>query len=333
MRYKILYARFYLLKNMPKVTVIIPTYNAIQYLPDAVGSALGQTFTDIEVVIINDGSSDHTEQWICQQTDPRLTLISQENQGKSAARNAGIIYTQGDYLAFLDADDCWEPTKLEKQVNCLDQNPQVGLVYTWTALADETGQSTGRIISSHAEGNVWKQLLQDNILACGSTPMVRRECFEVVGMFADNLPLAQDWDMWIRIAATYPFAVIKEPLARYRHHPTNTSKKLKEMQKYNTLVLERALATTSEDLSALKAKAYNSLNLYLGWIAIRNQDHQQALYFWKKACNYAPGLSLSRESMRLLLSIMLTRFLGLDTYTKLITFNKMLRRKIAQYNS
>lgn len=315
---------------MPKVTVIIPTYNAIEYLPDAVKSALGQTFVDVEVVIINDGSSDHTEEWIQQQTDARITLISQANQGKSAARNTGILRAQGDYLAFLDADDYWEPTKLAKQVAYLDEHPQVGLIYTWTALADETGQPTGRIISPHAEGNVWKQLLQDNILTCGSTPMVRRECFQTVGLFADNLPLAQDWDMWIRIAAEYPFAVIKEPLTRYRHHPTNTSKQLQAMQQCNTRVLERALAAASEDVSAVRAKAYNSLNLYLGWIAIRNQDHQQAFHFWQQACHHSLRFSFSRESLRLLSSILITRYLGLTAYAKLLQLSQTLRRKIKQ---
>ena len=315
---------------MSKVTVIVPTYNAIRYLPDAVQSALGQTFTDIEVVIVNDGRSDYTERWVQQQTDPRITLISQANQGKSAARNVGISHAQGDYLAFLDADDYWATTKLAKQVAYLDKNPQVGLIYTWTALTNESGQPTGRVISSHAEGNVWQQLLQDNILACGSTPIVRRKCFEAVGMFADNLPLAQDWDMWIRLAAKYPFAVIKEPLTFYRHHPTNSSKQLEAMHECNTRVLERALASTSDDVASVRAKAYNSLNLYLGWIAVRNQDPQRALYFWKQACSYSVQLSFSRESLRLLLSILLTRYLGANAYQKLLQLNQMLRRKVKQ---
>ncbi len=317
---------------MPKVSVIIPTYNSIAYLPDAVGSALGQTFTDLEIIIINDGSSDHTNEWVLQQSDPRLILISQENQGKSAARNAGIARARGEYLSFLDADDCWEPTKVEKQAHCLDSNPNIGLVYTWTALADENCQPTGRIIRSNAAGNIWKELVQRNILACGSTPMIRKDCFETVGEFAHDLLLAQDWDMWIRIADRYPFAVIKEPLVRYRQHPNNTSKHLQMMQRCNTLVLERAFQSASigtngqQNVGEVRGKAYYFLNLYLGWIAIRLEDHQRAFEFWKKACSSAPLMSLFPESIRLLISIFILKIFGKDINYKLRRFNQYLKR-------
>jgi len=311
---------------MPKVSVIIPTYNSIRYLPDAVGSALSQTFTDLEVIVINDGSSDATEEWLLQQSDSRLIFISQPNLGKSVARNVGISKAQGEYLAFLDADDYWEPTKLEKQINCLDNNPNVGLVYTWTALADEDGQPTGRVIDSEAEGNVWQQLLQFNIVACGSTPMVRSHCFKTVGLFSEELPLAQDWDMWIRIAAHYPFAVIKEPLVRYRLHANNTSKKLQAMQKYSHLVLERAFQSTSTDRSDIKAKAYQSLNLYLGWVAISIEDPKQAFHWWNKALRANPKDSFSSQSIRLLAAIVMVQFFGGKTYQKLTKFNRVLRK-------
>lgn len=310
---------------MPQVTVIIPAYNAIDYLPDAVKSALAQTFSDLEIIVINDGSSDDTEQWLQQQNHPKLTFISQSNRGKSAARNTGIAKAKGEYLAFLDADDLWESTKLAKQVKCLNGNPQQGLVYTWTALADRDGRPTGRVITPEAKGDVWEQLIQANILTCGSTPMVRKVCFDTVGLFADDLPLAQDWDMWLRIAAFYPFAVIKEPLVYYRQHPTNTSKNLEAMHRCNTLVLERALQAKPTNITSIKAKAYHSLHLYLGWIAVQNCNHKQALFFWKKACSYSLKLVFSQESVRLLASVLAIRFLGLQFYQSLIKLNRILR--------
>jgi glycosyltransferase involved in cell wall biosynthesis len=126
--------------NMPKVSVVIPAYNAMTYLPETVESVLKQTFTNFEVLIINDGSSDHIMQWVTQISDSRVRLISQENQGLPGARNTGIAQAQGEYVAFLDADDWWEPTKLEKQVRCFEERPGVGLVYTWTALIDASRQ-------------------------------------------------------------------------------------------------------------------------------------------------------------------------------------------------
>lgn len=312
---------------MPKVSVVIPAYNSVDYLPDALESALGQTFSDIEVIIVNDGSSDHTDQWVLSQTDPRITLISQENLGKSAARNRGISQSQGEYIAFLDADDIWEPTKLEKQVQCLDADPDIGLVYTWTALADEAGLPTGRILASEAEGMVWKALILKNILTCGSTPVVRRQCFDTVGVFSQKLPLAQDWDMWIRIAAGYNFAVIKQPLVRYRKHPGNTSNQWEQMQKCSCLVLDRAFKAAPVDYSDIYNQAYTSLYLYFGWLAIRKQADEQALYFWRKARESAPNL-MSVDSIRLRLTIFIIRWLGNQNYRSLLRFNYRIRRAL-----
>ncbi|MEL7069004.1 MAG: glycosyltransferase family A protein [Cyanobacteria bacterium J06581_3] len=303
---------------MPRVTVVIPVYNSLDYLPDAVESALEQTFGDIEVIIVNDGSSDNTEQWVLSQSDPRIILISQENLGKSAARNRGIAASKGEYIAFLDADDLWETTKLEKQVRCLESAPDVGLVYTWTALADESGQPTGRILASPAEGNVWKPLMLKNILACGSTPMVRRQCFEVAGLFSSDLPLAQDWDMWIRIAARYEFALIKQPLVRYRKHTGNTSAKWELMQQCSCLVLDRAFESAPGDfsdlaLSNIHDEAYTSLYLYLGWLAIQKNAPTQALYFWQKSQETVTN-KLFKEALRLRINIFIVRWLGEQNY-------------------
>ena len=242
---------------MTKVSIIIPTYNSFQYLPSAVNSVINQTYVDWEMIIVNDGSSDNTEEWVLTQSDPRIILISQENKGKSVARNVGIERATGEYIAFLDADDYWEPRKLEKQIQRIENSPDIGLVYTWTALANEQCKPTGRVIGSVAQGEVWEDLVQDNIIVCGSTPMIRKECFSTVGNFSPDLPLSQDWDMWIRIAARYRFAVIQEPLVRYRQHSNNTSKNWEMMQKYNVLVLERAFKSTSADISHLRGKAYS----------------------------------------------------------------------------
>ena len=200
---------------MPKVSVVIPAYNAMPYLPQTLNSVLGQSLTDFEVLIIDDGGTDHIQTWFAQSViDLRVKLISQINQGLSGARNTGITNAQGEYVVFLDADDLWAPTKLEKQVHSLDKNLAVGLVYNWTALIDAAGEPTGRIMGGDIEGNVLEQILQRNIIDCPSV-LVRRKCFENVGMFDCTLRSVEDWDMWIRIAERYPFAVTKEPLVYY----------------------------------------------------------------------------------------------------------------------
>ncbi len=149
---------------MTKVSVIIPAYNAMNYLPKTVESALRQTFTDFEVIIVNDGSSDDIEKWVDTITDNRVKLIYQKNQGAATARNTGIAHAKGEYIAFLDSDDLWQPNKLKKQVDCLDNNQDLGLVYTWISSIDAKGNYRGKIYANHIEGNVWEKLIQENIV-------------------------------------------------------------------------------------------------------------------------------------------------------------------------
>ncbi len=210
---------------MPKVSVIVPAYNSMSYLPETLESVLKQTFTDFELIIVDDGSTDQTPQWVSKLTDSRIRLVRQENKGVTVARNTGIAHAEGEYIALLDHDDLWQTSKLDIQVRCLDESPEVGLVHTWMVLVDEQGRSTGRIMTSNAQANVPKHLLERNAIASSSV-MVRRCCFEDVGVFSLNRDLytVEDWEMWIRIASLYPFAVIRKPLMSWRQHANNGSK-------------------------------------------------------------------------------------------------------------
>ncbi len=315
---------------MPKVSVVIPAYNAMTYLPETVESVLRQTFTDFEVLIIDDGSSDQVVQWASQLSDSRVKLISQENQGLPGARNTGIAHAQAEYIAFLDADDLWEPTKLEKQVRCLDENPAVGLVHTWMVLVDEQGKSTGKVMPSNAEGYVWKQLAERNAIACPSV-VVRRCCFETVGMFDRNLRSLEDWEMWIRIAAQYPFAVIKEPLAYYRQLSGSMSKNCQVMEESFRTVIERIFQSAPSDLLHLKNRAYGHANLCLAWKALQSADrnYKLALQFRQQAISHSPELRYSREYIRLSLAIAALQWFGPHRYGKVLALIHGLRRRIS----
>lgn len=313
---------------MPKVSVVIPAYNAMTYLPETVESVLRQIFTDFEVLIVDDGSSDHIAQWASQIVDPRVKLISQENQGLPGARNTGIAQAQGEYIAFLDADDLWEPTKLEKQVRCLDDNPAVGLVHTWMVLVDEQGKSTGRVMPSNAEGDVWKQLAEKNVIACPSV-IVRRCCFETVGVFDRSLRSLEDWDMWIRIATRYPFAVIKEPLASYRQLPSSMSKNCQVMEQSFHTVIERTFRSAPLELLYLKNRSYGHANLCLAWKALQSKDRdfKLAIHFRQQAIVHYPQLRYSRESIRLSFAIAAMRLLGAHGYSRVLAVAYALRRR------
>lgn len=315
---------------MPKVSVVIPAYNAMSYLPETLDSVLEQTFTDFEVLIIDDGSSDAIQSWVAETvTDPRMKLISQTNQGLSAARNTGIANAQGQYIAFLDADDLWAPTKLEEQVRCLDENPTVGLVYNWIALIDADGKPTGRIMGGDIEGNVLTEILQRNIIDCPSV-LVRQECFEKVGVFDPTLRSVEDWDMWIRIAMHYSFAVTKKPLVCYRQHAGNMSKNWRVMEQAFHQVIEKTFQSLAPELQHLKQNSYAYANRCLAWKALqsKDRDYKLAQQFQQQAIKSYPQLRYSSENLRLTIAIAALKWLGSTPYSKLLSFAYNLRRRI-----
>lgn len=313
---------------MPKVSVIIPAYNAITYLPETLENLLNQTYDDFEAIVINDGSTDGTFEWVSQIKDARVRSISQANQGLAGARNTGINNAKGEYIAFIDADDLWEPSKLEKQVKILDEHPQVGLVYTWVAYINEKSEPTGRVFQNQAEGYVWKELTQHNIVECGSVAMVRRDCFDSVGLFDRNLgSYVEDWDMWLRIAPNYEFKVIKEPLVYYRQLATGTSKNSEAMARSFQLVIEKAFKNTPTQMQYLKAKSYASANLCLAWKALQStqKDYKKAAQFRAQALNYYPRALFFHECIRLSIAITLMQLFGDNIYSKLLSFFHALR--------
>jgi glycosyltransferase involved in cell wall biosynthesis len=305
-------------KQTPKVSIVIPAYNAMDFLPETIETIINQTYTDFEVLVIDDGSLDNVVEWVSQLQDPRVKIVSQANQGVSGARNKGIELARGEYMAFSDADDLWESTKLAKQVERLDQDSTVGLVYVWTALADQNGIPTGRVVSSNAEGNVWQQLTALNMVCCGSTPLVRRCCFETVGLFAVDISFSEDWDMWLRIAAKYPFAVVKEPLLRYRQHQNNTSRNCQLMLKDSRIIIERAFSSAPIELLHLRNRSYGCIYLYLGWRAIEDMDYLQSIYFRSSAIAHFPQLFFSSKYIRLIIRTSLLRWFGANFYSKLL---------------
>jgi len=314
---------------MPKVSVIIPAYNAMVHLPETIATVLEQTYTDFEVVVVNDGSTDKIEEWIVQISDPRIKLVSQANLGLAGARNTGISESQGEYLAFLDADDLWESTKLAKQVQILDNHPEVGLVYTWVAYIDEQGNSTGRVVNNQQQGEIWQELTQRNLVECGSVAMVRRQCFEQCGLFDSNLgSFVEDWDMWLRIAKSYPFQVVKEPLVYYRQVTNSASRNWEAMAKSYQLVIEKTFANATWQELPLRKTSYGTANLVLAWKAIQSQvkDYKQASHFRRQALRHDPWLFFSKEYFRLSIAITIMRWSGPKGYQRFLSFLYALRR-------
>ncbi|MEO0757329.1 MAG: glycosyltransferase family 2 protein [Cyanobacteria bacterium J06648_16] len=304
---------------MPKVSIIIPAFNAMKYLPATLENVAQQTFQDYEIIIVDDGSRDSIKEWAAQIDDKRIRFFSQANAGSAAARNTGITHASGDFIAFLDADDLWDPTKLAKQVRTLEEDPQAGLVYCWVATIDANGHPQGKIYRNSAEGDVWTSLIEHDLTECGSNPMVRRNCFDRVGKFDSNFAYAQTWEMWLRIADVFPFRVIEEPLVYYRFHSSNISKQWQTMEASFTAIIEKVFATAPAKRQVYKSRSYASAYLCIAWKALQNLggDYQTAQYFQKKALTYYPKARFSGQNIRLKVAIALVRIFGLDGYSQL----------------
>jgi glycosyltransferase involved in cell wall biosynthesis len=318
---------------MPKVSIVIPAYNAMVYLPETLASVFQQTFEDYEVIIVNDGSTDNIESWFAQLNNPKVKLITQQNQGLSGARNTGILNAAGEYVALLDADDLWAPTKLEKQVKLLNESTEVGLVYTWMALIDEKGKPTGRVFSAENEGKIWKKLIEFNVVGCGSVPLIRRSCFDKVGLFDRNLrSFVEDWDLWLRMAPHFDFKVVKEPLVYYRQLPSSASRNWEAMAVSYQIVLEKNFKDVPEEMQYLKARSNGFINLYLAWKPLQGLTPQPkiAAEFQKKAVSQHPQIIFTQEFWRLSILIFLSKYLGIDHYKDLMSFFYVMRQRLVQ---
>lgn len=202
----------------PKVSVVIATYNAGEYICQAIDSVLVQTYTDFEIIVVDDGSTDDTQDRV-QAYDDRVVYVYQDNQERSAARNHGIRLSQGEYIAFLDADDYWNPDKLEKQIELLDVNPELGMVYCW--MQSFSANESLPTIAGQAFVAIQDKLdtFQRLVLGTKSIPLcgiVRRQCLQDVGYFDEDIVVIEDWDLWLRVTLKYPIDFVPDVLAFYR---------------------------------------------------------------------------------------------------------------------
>jgi glycosyltransferase involved in cell wall biosynthesis len=227
----------------PLVSVIIPTYNSAHFVTHAVDSALAQSYRPIEVIVVDDGSTDDTKVRLAEWLD-RIRYIHQLNGGPAKARNRGIKEARGDFLAFLDADDQWLPEKLCKQWECFQANSDAGLVHTdayqlYEPIGEQRHEKRGR---EQFSGRCYTKLFWANRITT-STVVVSRWCLERIGQFDEDIrePSAEDLDLWLRIARNYSLAYINEPLVLYRQHLANGSLKQRVMVESEYYVLRKAL--------------------------------------------------------------------------------------------
>jgi len=227
---------------MPKVSVIIPVYNGAEYVREAVDSALAQCNVNVEVIVVDDGSTDETPT-ILAGYGRSIRVLGQRNSGHVKARNNGVKVASGEWLAFLDADDQWLPQKLSKQLQVADVN--IGMVYTDRENFGDITRVKRTASSSFPlfEGDLFEPLLLGNFVTVSSV-IIRREWFDRLGGFDEELSVCEDWDMWLRFsAAGGKAAVCREALTRYRWHAGAMSRNASRMCAGRLKVLQRALQT------------------------------------------------------------------------------------------
>ena len=224
---------------MPRVSVVIPAYNAERYLRETLDSVLAQTYRDLEVLVVDDGSTDTTRDVVRSYGEP-VRCIEQENAGPSPARNRGIREARGDLVAFVDSDDLWLPEKLAEQVPLFDDAGRVGLVYCHVARVDASGRPVGTPQAPKPKGDVFDQFLFRN--HCGTSgAVVRRECFDRCGVFPEDMVWAEDWHLWLRIARHYAFQAVDRVLVHHRVHGGALTRQHEKAYRGARSVLEGAL--------------------------------------------------------------------------------------------
>ncbi|MHC5718825.1 MAG: glycosyltransferase, partial [Nostoc sp.] len=211
---------------MTSISVIIPCYNSEKTIKKTIESVLNQSFSDLELIVINDGSKDSTLEIISNFQDSRIKIFSFENSGGNISRNRGLKYTAGKFVSFLDADDIWTADKLASQLQALQENLGAKVAYSWTDSIDENDEILLSGMHITVNGDVYEKLLVSNFLENGSNPLILREAIIELGGFDESLNAAQDWDMWLRLASKFDFVCVPFVQILYRMSPNSLSSNL-----------------------------------------------------------------------------------------------------------
>ena len=259
------------------VSVIIPTYNRIEFLAHALDSVFSQSYASAEVIVVDDGSDDQTIEKLSP-AYPSVQFLRQSNQGVSAARNLGIMKAKNPWIALLDSDDQWAPQKLERQINHLSQNP--------SCLALHTGEKwirNGKEINIPAsldksEDGLWKRSL-GKCMICPSSVLLHQSIFEKIGTFDLSLSICEDYDFWLRLLLTYEINLIDEPLVhKYGGHPDQLSMSTWGLDRFRVQSLEK-ISTFKNITPRHRAQIYETIIRKTDLLVkgfIKHQKHQEA---------------------------------------------------------
>lgn len=271
---------------MPTISVIVPAYNSEKTIQSTINSVLNQTFSDFEIIVINDGSIDRTLQILEAFDDKRITILSFENSGAATARNRGIAHAKGNFIAFLDADDLWTSEKLADQLDVFLKKPTVGLVYSWSDYINSEDDFIcpgKRFVTSDNLELTYEKLLVSNFLENGSTPLIRREVLEDIGYFDETLQSSQDLDLYLRIAAKYKFETVQKVQVSYRISSGSITSKIAKNEQKEIKFINRLFSQVPQKFRHLKRQKISNLYRYL---MLRTVEEQPGLEHSLRALKY-----------------------------------------------
>ena len=216
----------------PSVSVIIPCYNGAEYIVSTIESVLNQAYEDFELIVIDDGSTDQTSEEINRVQDKRLKYFRTENQGVSHARNYGIRESNGEFIALLDADDLYLETNLKQKIQFLNNHKDIGLVHGSEMIFESVTETT-KSITKGLDGFVLPELLSldKKVIHSPSSVVFRKKLIDQAGSFDEQMSVAADWDMWVRLARITNFGFIDKPLTKYRLHQNQMHSNISAMEK------------------------------------------------------------------------------------------------------
>jgi len=278
---------------MRLISVIIPAYNAEKTIKQTIDSVLTQTYENLELIIIDDGSKDKTLEIIKGIDDKRIKVCSYMNSGVSTARNRGLLISNGDFISFIDSDDTWTRDKLELQVKALEDNPEAGAAYCWTLIVDQKGSFLGKMCPTY-EGYVYQELFLSYFASSASNLMFRKECFSSIGLFDTRLGSCEDWDYSLRISLQYPFVCVPKFNFIYLKHSNSMSSNVENMEKNILRVTDKAINLAPIELQFLKKFSLSKSYLYLTELCLRTRETRKyTLRNLKKSLFLKPNIILT----------------------------------------
>lgn len=276
---------------MTRVSVIIPTYNRADLIGQTLQSVLAQTYTEFEILVVDDGSTDGTVGLLNTYDQPQVRIIRQANQGEGMARNAGIRAARGEYLAFVDSDDLWEPTKLERQMDILGRSKERSWAFCDAYVFEsETGRKLYTFSQRcHTSTNFTPQKLLLCDYIASPTPVIHSSIFEEVGLF-NTSPIAADWDMWLRIASRYPIHFVSDVLAGYRIHGGMVSRNQSplRMHYYCVETIERAATLIPDVYGPVRRRALSAQARRTGRMFVSRGQLREARALFTQAIHHYP---------------------------------------------